>query len=63
MRTSELAQIVPFERFDLLLDNLEYHEQSRHDEYLANHTNKHTAHGTGTQGSVTIGSYNRWQTS
>ena len=52
-----IAQVVPFQRFDLLLYNLEDYKQSRNNEYLAYHTDEHTAYRAGAQSAVTVGSY------
>lgn len=49
--------VLPLDRTELLLNELEYAEQCRNDENLANHTDEHTANRSGTEGAVTVCTY------
>ena len=52
-----IVDVFPSHGFDLLLQVLEYHEQSRYYEDLADHTDKHTAYGCCSQCTVSVCTY------
>lgn len=51
--------IIEGQRFDALLQPLEYGKEGRHYEYLDDSTYQHTSHSGGTQGLVTVLTYSR----